>query len=125
MFAPPRLLALLYLVTLVLIAGCTASEAGFGPLEYQQGMLNVSVATDTSIVHAGLQLTVSALDPLGQREVFSEARYVDLSEGLNRFTYRVSLPPGSYRCYLHLHEGDERRAAVIRELTVTGETGRE
>ncbi len=123
MFASRRH-ALLCLVALVSIAGCTASEPGFGPIEYGQAELNVTVVTDAPIAHASLQVAVSALDPLGQREVFAEARYVDIAAGTNRYTYRLELPPGTYRCYLHLHEGDERRAAVIRELTVPGERSR-
>lgn len=112
------------LVALLATAGCTAGEPGFGPVEYRDGNLSVTVTTPAPIVHAALQVTVSALDGLQQREVFAEARYVDLSTGTNRFTYAVTLPDGAYRCYIHLYDGQQRRGAVIRELTVAGDRGR-
>jgi hypothetical protein len=120
----PRRFALLCLAALALTAGCVVGEATFGPVEYDHGNLTVTVVTGVPIVHADLQVTVSALDALQQREVFAEARYVDLTAGTNRFTYAVDLPDGSYRCYLHLYDGQQRRGAVIRELTVRGGTGR-
>jgi hypothetical protein len=114
---------LLWLAALALTAGCTVGEAGFGPVEYDHGNLSVTVLTGVPLVHSDLQVTVSALDGIVQREVYSEARYVDLGAGTNRFTYALDLPDGSYRCYLHLYDGQQRRGAVIRELTVLGATG--
>jgi hypothetical protein len=119
-----RRFTLLCLAALALTAGCTVGEASFDPVEYDRGNLTVTVATGVPLVHADLQVTISALDGLGQREVFAEARYVDLAAGANRFTYAVDLPDGAYRCYLHLYDGQQRRGAVIRELTVSGATGR-
>jgi hypothetical protein len=98
-------------------------EAAFDPVVYDHGNLTVTVATGAPIAHADLQVTVSALSGLVQHEVFAEARYVDLAAGANQFTYAVDLPDGEYRCYLHLYDGQQRRGAVIRELTVLGATG--
>ena len=120
----PCRFALICLAALALTAGCTVGEATFGPIEYDHGNLTVTVATGVPIVHADLQVTVSALEGIQQREVFAEARYVDLAAGTNRFTYAVDLPDGAYRCYLHLYDGQQRRGAVIRELTVREGTGR-
>jgi hypothetical protein len=119
-----RRFALLCLAALALTAGCTVGEAAFDPVVYDRGNLTVMVATGAPIVHADLQVAVSALDALGQHEVFAEARYVDLAAGANRFTYAVQLPDGAYRCYLHLYDGQQRRGAVIRELTISGGAGR-
>ncbi len=119
-----RRFALLCLAALVLTAGCTVGEAAFDPVVYDHGNLTVGVTTGVPIVHADLQVAVSALDGLGQHEVFAEARYADLAAGANRFTYAVALPDGAYRCYLYLYDGQQRRGAVIRELTVRGGTGR-
>jgi hypothetical protein len=119
-----RFVLLLCLAALVSTAGCVVGEAAFDPVEYDHGNLTVSVATDSPIVHADLQVTISALDGLVQREVFAEARYVDLAAGANRFTYAVDLPDGAYRCYLHLFDGQQRRGAVIRELAVVRGAGR-
>ena len=117
-----RSYSLLILAVLAVIAGCTSTPPFFGPLDYTPSMLNVTIRVETPIEHASLQVDLAALDALGQREVFSETRYVDLVAGTSTYTYHVELPPGAYRCYLHLHDGDERRAAVIRELVVSGET---
>lgn len=118
-----RLRTLICLFALLLIAGCTGIEPKFQDMEYRGGELTVTVSSGAPIDHAGLQVAISHLEPLGQRQVFSEARYVNISAGTNRFVYPVTLEPGAYRCYLHLHEGDERLAAVIRELTVSGGDG--
>ncbi len=116
----PRI-TLLCLAALALAAGCTVGEATFDPVEYDTGNLTISVVTGDPIVRAALQVTVSELNGLAQKEVFTEARYVDLGAGSNRFSYHVDLPDGTYRLYLHLHDGQQRRAAVIRELTVHNE----
>jgi hypothetical protein len=118
-----RRFLLLCIAALALTAGCTVGEAAFGPVDYDHGNLTVTVITGAPIVHADLQVTISSLDENVQREVFAEARYVDLSAGANRFTYGVTLPDGAYRCYLHLYDGQQRRAAVIRELTVRDGAG--
>ncbi len=119
-----RRFALLCLAALALTAGCTVGEASFDAIEYDRGNLTVRVATGAPLVHADLQVAISSLDGLAQRELFTEARYVDLAAGANRFAYAVDLPDGSYRCYLHLYDGQQRRGAVIRELTVAGGVGR-
>lgn len=121
-----RRFALLVLaaVAIAFAAGCTAGQATFGPVEYDQGALTVTVEAGEPVVHADLQVTVSALEGVAQREVFTEARFVDLAPGANRFTYAVELPDGAYRCYLHLYDGQERLGAVIRELTIQRGTGR-
>ncbi len=118
-----RLLAVLCLACLALAAGCAVGEAVFGPVEYDRGNLSVTVTTAGPVPHADLQVSVSALDGLIQREVFAEARYVDLVTGENRFTYAVELPDGEYRVYLHLYDGQQRRGAVIRELRVVRGAG--
>jgi hypothetical protein len=115
---PARFYALLCLVLVTLCAGCTVEPIAFEPLDYRNDTLSVTVTTSVPITHADVQVMVSALEGIGQREVFTEARYVDLVKGENRLTYTVALAPGQYRCYLHVFEGTERRAAVIQELTV-------
>lgn len=120
----PCLFALCCLAALGMTAGCMVGEAAFDPVVYDHGNLTVTVATGAPIAHADLQVTVSALSGLVQHEVFAEARYVDLAAGANRFTFGVDLPDGSYRCNLYLYDGQQRRGAVIRELTVRGGAGR-
>lgn len=119
----PRHLALLCLAAIALAGGCLIGETTFDPIEYDHGNLTVTVVTGTPIVHADLQVTVAALDGVLHREVFAEARYVDLASGKNRFSYAVDLPDGQYRCYLHLYDGQQRIGAVIRELDVRRATG--
>ncbi|KAF5065431.1 hypothetical protein DSECCO2_273990 [anaerobic digester metagenome] len=113
-----RRFTIICLVALLSIAGCTGTEPKFGDVEYRDGEFAVTVSSGVLIEHAGLQVAIAYLEPLGQRQVFSEAQYVNITAGINRFVYPVTLSPGDYRCYLHLHKGDERLAAVIQELTV-------
>ena len=65
-----------------------------------------------------LEVTVVEVGALEQHEVFSGARYINLDQGENDYAISVDLEPGSYRVFLTIFVGQERRTSVIRDLEV-------
>ncbi|MBP2145616.1 hypothetical protein J2129_001070 [Methanofollis sp. W23] len=119
MAAIPRTAPLIWLpclCILALTAGCTGT--GFGEVDYADGALQVKVDNPSGPLEATFQVTISRTSTFEQEEVETIVRSVDLQDGTNTFSYPVALEPGSYKLYLYLLEGDERTAAVIRDIQV-------
>ncbi len=107
---------ILLLFAVIGVAGCLGT--GFGDLTYDGEALHVQVESSRNATDAVLQVTLTEIDGFEQRQIFSEATYVDLAAGTNEYTVPVELAPGTYRVYLYLFIGDERGASVIRDLQV-------
>lgn len=108
---------ILVLAVLAGAAGCLSTT--FQEVTYSGDALEVSVEnTDKPVENAVLQVTIMEVSALEQHEVFSEARYIDLDTGENEYTIPVDLQPGSYKVFLTIFVGDERRTSIIRELEV-------
>lgn len=110
------LILIVPVVLLSVIPGCMTTE--FGDISYTPGALHMNVSGAENRTDAVLQVTIYALQDLQQQEVYKHADYVSVTKGQNTFTEPVSLEPGSYRVYLYLTYGNERKAAVIRDLRV-------
>ncbi|MCC7556100.1 MULTISPECIES: hypothetical protein [Methanoculleus] len=112
------ILLILALAALAGAAGCLSTS--FGEVTYSGDALQVHVENaGEPVENAVLQVTIMEVGALEQREAFSEARYIDLVTGENKYTIRVDLQPGSYKGFLTVFVGNERRASVIRDLEVT------
>ncbi|MCM2466028.1 hypothetical protein DIC75_06810 [Methanoculleus sp. CWC-02] len=110
-------LLILVLAALVGTAGCLSTA--FGEVTYSGDALQVHVEqTGEPVENAVLQVTIMEVVGLEQHEAFSEARYIDLDRGENEYTIPVDLQPGSYKVFLTIFVGDERRTSVIRDLEV-------
>nr|WP_282570286.1 hypothetical protein [Methanoculleus sp. 7T] len=108
---------ILALAVLTGAAGCLSTA--FQEVTYDGDALQISVEnTDKPVENAVLQVTVMEVGALEQHEVFSEARYINLDRGRNEYTVEVDLQPNSYKLFLTIFVGDERRASVIRDLEV-------
>jgi len=108
---------ILALIVLIGAAGCLSTS--FGEVTYGDGALQVHVEnTAGPVENAVLQVTIMETGALEQHEVFSEARYINLDQGGNDYTISVDLEPGSYRVFLTIFVGSERRTSVIRDLEV-------
>lgn len=119
MAAIPRTAPLIWLPCLCLLmltAGCTGT--GFGEVDYADGALQVEVDNPSGPLEATLQVTISRTSTFEQEEVETIVRTIQVQEGTNTFSYPVILEPGSYKIYLHLLKGDERTAAVIKDIQV-------
>jgi len=109
---------ILALVALISVVGCLSTS--FGEVAYSDGVLQVHVENNGEPVrNAVLQLTIMGVSAFEQHEVFSEARYIDIGQGANEYTIRADLQPGSYKIFLTVFAGSERRASVIRNLEVS------
>ena len=110
-------LLVLALAVLAGAAGCLSTA--FGEVTYSGDALQVHVEqTGEPVENAVLQVTIMEVSALEQQEVFSEARYINLDTGENEYTIPVDLQPGSYKVFLTIFVGDERRTSIIRELEV-------
>lgn len=110
------LILLVPVILLTVISGCMTT--GFDSISYTPGALHLNVTGAENRSDAVLQVTIYALHDLQQQEVYKHADYISVKKGENRYTETVTLAPGSYRVYLYLTYGNERKAAVIRDLTV-------
>lgn len=110
----------LLILTLAVLAGSAGClSTAFGEVIYSGDALQVHVEnTGEPVQNAVLQVTIMEVSALEQHETFSGARYIDLDRGENEYTIPVNLQPGSYRVFLTVFVGDERRTSVIRELEV-------
>ena len=112
----PLLILLVLVILVTLLSGCMTT--GFGTISYTPGALHLNVSGAENRTDAVLQVTIYALQDLQQQEIYKHADYVSVVKGENSFTEPVTLAPGSYRVYLYLTYGNERKAAVIRDLQV-------
>ncbi|MDD4568195.1 MAG: hypothetical protein PHU37_09865 [Methanoculleus chikugoensis] len=112
------ILLILALAALTGAAGCLSTS--FGEVTYSGGALQVQVENaGEPVENAVLQIMIMEVSALEQHEAFSEARYIDLERGENEYTIRADLQPGSYKVFLTVFVGNERRASVIRDMEVT------
>ena len=108
---------ILALTVLIGASGCVSTS--FGEVTYGDGALQVHVEhTAGPVEDAVLQVTVVEVGALEQHEVFYGARYINLDQGENDYAISVDLEPGSYRVFLTIFVGQERRPSVIRDLEV-------
>ncbi|KDE55510.1 hypothetical protein EI28_06295 [Methanoculleus sp. MH98A] len=117
----PRTYTILLILALAALAGAAGClSTSFGEVTYSGDALQVHVENPGEPVeNAVLQVTIMEVSALEQHEAFSEARYIDLVTGENEYTIRADLQPGSYKAFLTIFVGSERRASVIRDLEVT------
>ncbi|NLA38193.1 MAG: hypothetical protein GX882_02170 [Methanomicrobiales archaeon] len=109
---------ILILAVLAGSAGCLSTT--FQEVTYGGDGLEIYVENaDEPFESAVLQVTIMKVEALTQSEVFRKAQYVNLDSGRNVYTFPVDLEPGSYKLFLLVLTGNERRASVIRELEVT------
>ena len=108
---------ILALAALAGAAGCLSTA--FEEVTYSDGALRIHVEnTAGPVENAVLQVTIMEVGAFEQHEAFSEARYINLDQGENEYTVAVDLEPGSYRAFLTIFVGQERRTSVIRDLEV-------
>ncbi|NLB00652.1 MAG: hypothetical protein GX837_06785 [Methanomicrobiales archaeon] len=109
---------ILALAALISAVGCLSTS--FGEVAYSNGVLQVHVENNGEPVkNAVLQLTIMEVSTFEQHEAFSEARYIELGQGTNEYTIQADLQPGSYKVFLTVFAGSERKASVIRNLEVS------
>jgi len=91
---------------------------GISDLRYDDSGLSVRVSNGGEAREAALQVTVFRMKDLAQEEVTTVIDTVQLARGDHEYTVPLSLPPGSYKIYVYLIVDNDRKASVIRDITV-------
>lgn len=106
----------LLVVVLSFCSGCTSTTVGNTRYENQ--------SVQTTISHAGepanltVQVTVYRINTLSQELYTVISTPVPLSPGETLVTLPVDLPPGPYKLYVYVLGDNDRKTAVIRDITV-------
>ena len=105
------------LALLALSPGCLSS-ASIGRVTYDGANLQVQVTNAGGPGDAALQVNVFRFQDFRQVPVASIMVPVSLGTGTGTYSVPVSLGDGSFRLYLYIVTGSDRRAGVIQDLTV-------
>ena len=87
-------------------------------VSYDGGLLRVQVSESGGPENAALQVNVFQFRDFRQVEVTRLTVPVQLEKGSSTYTVPLALEEGNYRLYLYITRGNDRRAGVIREITV-------
>jgi len=112
---PAGLFALL-VIFLSFCSGCTSTTVGNTWYENQ--------SVRTTISHTGepadltVQVTVYRIDSMSQEFYTVLSTPVSLSQGDTLVTIPGELPPGAYKVFIYVLGDNDRKTAVIRDITV-------
>ena len=110
------LLLILFLALLSLSMGCLS--VSIGKVTYDGGNLQVQVTNTAGPGDAALQVNVFRFQDFRQVEVTRMTLPVRLGQGTGSYTLPLTLDEGTYRLYLYVTMGNDRRASVIQDITV-------
>jgi len=110
---------LAFLAVLALSPGCLSTS--IGPVAYDGKNLLVQVTNIGGPEDAALQVNVFRFQDFRQVEVGRWMLPVRLAQGTSTYTIPLALNKGNFRLYLYVTTGNDRRAGVIREITVEGD----
>lgn len=115
-FPPSAIILVPALILLLLAAGCVTTE--IGPVAYNNGTCTVQVTNSGDTSDLFVQLTVYELRNLRQEEMTVIQVPVTLHPGSNTVAIPIDLPAGSYKMYVYILTGSDRKTAAIRDITV-------
>ena len=115
---PPALLPVLFLA-LALSGGCISTS--IGPVTYDGKALLIPVTNAGGPEDASIQVNVFRFQDFRQADAGKWILPVKLAEGTGTYVFPLSLERGSYRLYIYVTTGGDRRAGVIRDITVEGD----
>jgi hypothetical protein len=115
---PPwqRVLLLVVLVLCATLSGCLSF--GIGDVRYEPGALHVRASNGGAPRDAAIQVTAFRVQDLSQDEVATGTLAITLAGGEHEYTVPLDLPPGKYKLYVYLIMDNDRKAGVIRDITV-------
>jgi hypothetical protein len=111
------LLLAMFLGALSLSPGCLSS-ASIGPATYDGSDLRVQVTNGGAAEDAALQVNVFRFQDFRQVEVTRRILPVRLEPGTGTYPIPLSLDDGTFRLYLYVITGNDRRAGAIQDITV-------
>jgi hypothetical protein len=110
------LLLVPFLALLSLSPGCLS--ASIGRVTYDGASLHVQVTNSAGAGDAALQVNVFRFQDFRQVEVTRRILPVRLGEGTDTYSIPLALDGGTFRLYLYVITGNDRRASVIQDITV-------
>jgi hypothetical protein len=111
------LLLVSVLALLALSPGCLSS-ASIGRVTYDGSSLRVQVTNAGGPGDAALQVNVFRFQDFRQVQVARTIVPVSLGSGTGTYSVPLALGDGSFRLYLYVVTGSDRRAGVIQDITV-------
>ena len=115
---PPRHRVLLLVLLVVCSAFSACVSLGLGNVRYDGSTLHVRASNSGNARDAAIQVTVFQVRALSQTEVVTRTVPITLLPGDHEYTVPLALPAGSYKLYLYLIMDNDRKASVIRDITV-------
>jgi hypothetical protein len=117
--AKPQWRVLLFLALVIGIVFCGGClSLGIGDVSYSDGGINVQIYNEGNSTIRILKITVYQLENFEQHEVLQRSELVTLIPGESSIFIPLPLEKGSYKLYLSLSTGEERRFVVIRNVEV-------
>jgi hypothetical protein len=110
------LLLAAFLALLALSPGCLA--VSIGQVTYDGSSLRVQVTNSGSPGDGALQVNVFQFRDFRQVEVTRITLPVHMETGTGTYAIPLALDRGTFRLYLYVTTGSDRRAGVIRDITV-------
>lgn len=105
-----------FLALLSLSTGCLS--VSIGRVAYDGSSLQVQVTNTGGTTDAALQVNVFQFQDFRQVEVTRMTLPVRLERGTGTYTIPLHLNEGTFRLYLYVTTGIDRRASVIQDITV-------
>jgi hypothetical protein len=110
------LLLVTFLAILSLSSGCLS--VSIGRVSYDGSTLRVQVTNTGGAGDAALQVNVFRFQDFKQVEVSRKTLPVRLESGTGTYSIPLALDDGTFRLYLYVTTGNDRRASVIQDITV-------
>jgi hypothetical protein len=105
-----------FLALLSLSPGCLSVSVG--RVAYDGSGLHIQVTNTGGAADAALQVSVFQFQDFRQVEVTRMILPVRLERGTGTYTIPLPLNEGTFRLYIYVTTGIERRASVIQDITV-------
>jgi hypothetical protein len=105
-----------FLALLALSPGCLS--VSIGRAVYTGNSLQVQVTNTGVPGDAALQVNVFRFQDFRQVQVTSITLPVRLEKGTGTYSIPLTLDRGTFRLYLYVTSGNDRRAGVIQDITV-------
>lgn len=105
-------LSLLFIVC----AGC--ASLAVGDVSLSQDNLSVHITNPGEPVDAGVQVRVSRIQDMVQKEVANTVVSAKLARGENAVSIPLRLDPGTYKLWVYIIINNERNTATIKDLVV-------
>lgn len=105
-----------FLALLTLSPGCLS--VSIGRVVYEGSSLQVQVTNNGGPGDAALQVNVFQFQDFRQVEVTRIILPVHLEKGTGTYSIPLALDQGTFRLYLYVTTGNDRRAGVIQDITV-------